>query len=114
MSLWNVYPDDSISNKRFEKWKRWYSFGMIQVADFNGDGLVNNSDQLDLYEAMNNWSPGEVTVFGSGDVNQDGTITYADFQEWLAAYDAYIAWMNAGSNPNTKPARVDYGGMDDL
>lgn len=78
--------------QKVERVKRWYSMGIMHPADFNGDNSVDTFDSSDFGEAYlanrDDLNPSRLlTVFATGDINQDGHVTEAD----LAAFDTYLA-----------------------
>lgn len=85
--------------------KRWYSMGVINVPDFNGDGNVAPADRLELIAAIAAYDPMNLqqpTVFATGDINADGAVNQSD----LEAYDARLNSFNSG---NFNDAKRDYG-----
>lgn len=93
-----------------ERLKRWYSMGPIRVADFNGDGGVDNQDLYDFRAAYAQYrddapAPGPdrpFTVYATCDLNQDGKVTIDD---WNMFHDA---WDAAPSYPDGLGPVVDY------
>jgi hypothetical protein len=82
--------------------KRWYSMGTIVVADFNSDGVVNAQDDADAYAATHPTIADTITVFATGDINEDGAINETDWTFWQL--------YRAGT---LGPYR-DYGGPNDM
>jgi hypothetical protein len=94
-----------------EQIKRWYSMGMIRVADFDGDGDVDIADRnlADYVINVRATVPvGEVTVFATGDINQVDGVTSADWTLWLAH------WNDIISGTNQLPQFLNYYGPNDL
>ena len=86
-----------------ERMKRWYNMGMIQVADFNGDGVVSDPQDRLAAEAAVAWGIAHPdvwpVVFGNGDINDDGFITLDD----------KIEFLNYWTNVNNRLLNRDYG-----
>lgn len=86
--------------------QRWYSMGKIHPADFNGDGVVDINDVNDfnaVYALFNEDAPDldrPITVFATGDINEDGKVNFEDVQYFMSCF--YAATGNLG------PLR-DYG-----
>ena len=79
------FPNDEEHALRIVQ--RWYSQGTIPIADFNGDGVVNQTDIDDFNRAWGRWNENgsrtlvgdrKIVVFGMGDVNGDGGIDNKD------------------------------------
>ncbi|MDX2146776.1 MAG: dockerin type I repeat-containing protein [Planctomycetota bacterium] len=74
--------------------KRWYSMGPIVIADFNGDSSVTGADyalaQQVIFAGISNTNLSLPIVFATGDVNQDGVVTYADWQFFDQRYQEAI------------------------
>ncbi len=101
VGAWNAYSSGPFP-KTAEMMKRWYSIGKIKVADFNGDGVINNSnpnlpnDYTMAYDAIqrgkgyassHNNQQIFPAVFGNGDLDGNGIIndddwTYFDGVIW--------------------------------
>lgn len=83
--------------------------GKIRVADFNGDGNVDDDDRS-LFDAQwllcNDGNPSQnrgVTVYATCDVNEDGLVDITDynkFHEW---------WNQAMSNHDLGPEEIFRG-----
>jgi hypothetical protein len=74
---------------------RWYSMGKIEVADFNGDGDVNEADRqkFDTEFAISFANPtGRLAVFATGDVYPDGVFDGNDQSLF------YFYWNQGRSN----------------
>ncbi len=87
VGAYNAYATTGI--KAAELMKRWYSMGWIQIADFNGDGVVNSTD-LSMGQAAilygrthNNVWP---IVYGNGDIDGDGDIDEFDNTYFTSYY----------------------------
>ncbi len=116
VSSYNVYNSGDIPGVYHsifgEYHKRWYSLGMIQVADFNGDGIVSNTNDLDAAAANAAINAGIAywqahgtqlwpTVFGNGDIDGNGMIDEND----RTFYNSY----RNGNTPTHNPTvRYDY------
>lgn len=75
-------PNPSLANQ-VELTKRWYSMGDIRVADFDGNGTVNQLDYDMAYEAiqasLNHPNDVLYTVYATGDFDNNGVIEELDW-----------------------------------
>jgi hypothetical protein len=95
-----------------EREKRWYSMGVIRIADFNGDGAVTQDDQnmfMAAYIAAQSQTP-PIVVFATGDVTGDGQIDGDDLGLFSAAFSCEFSH---NCDPNVELSR-NYGVADDL
>jgi hypothetical protein len=65
------------------------------AGDMNGDGDVDDTDR-DLFNASFGLGIGDLGFEPAADLDEDGTVTFADYQLWLQAYEAAQA-ASAGS-----------------
>ncbi len=113
VSSWNVYNSNDIPgvyhSMQGELHKRWYSLGLIQVADFNGDGVISNFNDLDAAAAnaaidagIAYWQANAAqlwpTVFANGDIDGNGIINEDD----RTFYNSYRNGNTPTHNPTIK------------
>ncbi|MDX2146709.1 MAG: hypothetical protein SFZ23_04235 [Planctomycetota bacterium] len=110
-------PDGKV---KVEEAKRWYSMGKIQVADFDGDGVVTEDDPLseldgsdhdDAYNVIKPYilNPSHpqpaVRVFATGDIDGNGVVNADDWEFFFSKWNP--------SN-NQRGYAPDYGTPNDL
>lgn len=109
ISVYNFYNNTGSDPVYYERLlNRWYSMVRILVPDFDGNGIVNQTDYDKAYAAMNPSSQPARHVFATGNVYnanaQERVVDANDWSFWLAAWNSYQQGNHTGPT-----VEFDYG-----